>query len=74
MEHRRIVFFVHNIRSSADKSLRKLEGETGWTILEQQHTLTPGAGKIVLELSMRGRRRQVSLHVMFRLGSGHLVH
>jgi hypothetical protein len=54
MEHRQIVFFIHNIRGSADKSLHKLEGETGWTILEQQRTLTLKAGEIVLELSMCG--------------------
>jgi hypothetical protein len=62
MDLRRIAFFICNTRESVDKSLRKLEGETGRTVPEHRRTLTPETGEIIVELTIRGHKRQISLH------------
>ena len=62
MERARIVFLIRNIRGSADKSLDKLEGETARTLPERRRELVPEAGEIVVEVILRNRKKQFSLH------------
>jgi hypothetical protein len=62
MECTKIVLYIHNMRKSADKSLRNLEGETGRTLPEQRRKVTPEAGEIVVEVIIRNRKRQIALH------------
>jgi hypothetical protein len=62
MERAKIVFLIRNIRRSGDKSRYKLEGETAWTVPERRRELVPEAGEIVIEVNMRNRKKQFSLH------------
>jgi hypothetical protein len=65
IEWKRIKFYIQNTHQSNDKSLRKYEQSTGRTLPERRRTLTPKEGEIVLEVTLRGRERQISIHPRF---------
>jgi hypothetical protein len=65
IEWKRIKFYIQNTRESNDKSLRKYEQSTGRTVSEQQRTLGPKEGEIILEVVWRGCPKQISIHTKF---------
>ena len=65
MEWKRIKVYIQNTSQSNNKSLQKYEQSTGRTIPEQQRTLTPKEGEIILRVTVHGRERQISIHPRF---------
>jgi hypothetical protein len=65
IEWKRIKFYIQNTCKLNDKLLWKYEQSTSRTVLEQQCTLGPKEGEIILKLAWCGHLKQISIHTKF---------
>ena len=65
MESITLMFFIRNTHESTDKSLRAYEKSTGRTLPERKHKAVPRDGEIIIEVNVRGRPKQISVHPRF---------